>query len=656
MSRRVFHKLVSIDDVESIVLSVWRPSLEVEEVDVLDAFGRVVAEDVYARIDVPPFDRATMDGYAVVSYDVEDASEERPVKLKVIGYVGAGDEPKVEVVPGTCVEVATGAPIPRGADAVVPVEYCRRVGDYIYVFKGVAPGDNIQWAGTDIMAGEVIARRGEVLTPGTLGVLSAAGVRRVRVFRRPRAILIPVGNELVEPGEELSGYRIYEVNSRVIKAMLEELGFEVKVHRVVPDDESALAKAIEEAANSFDIIVTFGGTSAGLGDLVYRVVEKLGEVLLHGINVKPGKPTLVGIVKGRLLLGLPGYPLSAAMIFARVFRDILAKAFRGARTTSKSVKAVIARDLYLDGRRTLKPVVLSSDASGRLVAYPIERGSGSISAFADADGFIEIPENTYIVRAGDEVEVKLFTEKWRVPDILAIGSNDAALEKALATLSERYGYLCKSISVGSMAGIRAAAAGICDIAGTHILDEETMEYNVPVIDKLGVKNVALVRGFARMQGIVVAKGNPKNIRSVKDFLRNDVVIVNRVKGSGTRTLLDKLLKDACKELGIEFSECVKRIRGYRTEAKTHAAVALAVKSGRADAGICIEYYARLYNLEFIPLKEEIYDFIIPLTKLSKPQVKTFLEYISSEEFRKMLEKMPGYKPLPDTGRVVKVFR
>jgi len=643
--RRIFHRLLSPEEASRIikerVKSMKKPELEV--VKLSDALGRILAEDIYARVDSPPFDRAIVDGYAVKAEDVYRADEANPVELSLIGGVEVGETPRVELRSGECVEVATGAPMPRGADAVVMIEYTKRIGDKILIYRGVHPGENVAQTGSDITAGDLILRRGRRLSSRDIAILAAVGYDQVTVYKRLRAAFFSTGNELTSPPNPLEPGKIYDVNGYVIPAMLRDLGLDVDFLGILPDRYEVMLDAIGRALDEYDLVITSGSTSAGAGDVIYRVFEELGEIIVHGLRVKPGKPTVIALSRnGKLLVGLPGFPLSCATIFIHLIKPLLNK-LTGAREEPRylKVKARLPMRIETGGGKTWYIPVQLVDSPSGLTAYPILRGSGSASTLAESDGFIAVSEDTVFVDEGEEVEVSLF-EDLKIPSISIIGSHCPGIDLIL-NLGEIYG--AKVINVGSLSGWRALKLGTADISGTHLLDEKTMRYNLHMPDKLGLGGeVEIYGGYIREIGFMVARGNPKGIKGFEDLLREDVVFINRVKGSGIRTLIDIELR----RMGVTDPE--KRIRGYVYEAKTHTAVASAVRDGRADVGIGIGYVAELYGLDFIPIREERFDFAVRRDRLYKPAVRRFLEILGSRMFAEELDKLPHYRVHKQTGR------
>lgn len=607
--RIIFHNLVTLEQAIERLLKFAKP-LGSEEVDITEAYGRVLATDIVAPVDVPPFDRSTVDGYAVIAESTYGASELTPVELELVGRVEAGEWPSVEVHMGEAVEIATGAPLPRGANAVVMVEYSQERDGKVRVFRSVAPGENVMSAGSDISAGEVVLKKCTRLTAREIGVLAALGIRRVSVVKKPRVSIISTGNELIPPGATLSFGKLYDVNSYSLAAAVREAGGIPILHGIVKDDEKEYRTTLQKALLTSDVVLISGGTSAGVADLTYRVLGELGEVLFHGIMVKPGKPTLAAVVNDKVVVGLPGYPSSALMIFHIIVRPYLLQLQCLEPESAMVVRAKLAYSIEgAKGRRALYPVVLVM-RDNEYRAYPLYAESGAISVLARSDGYITVPENVEFLQEGEEVEVYLF-ERYKPAELYFIGSHDPLLDSILAK------HNVKAVYVGSMGGLMALKRGEADIAGCHIYDPETGVYNIPFVKKLGIRNVAVVGLFEREQGLILQKGNPKNVRGIEDFIRPDIVIVNRPRGTGTRALLDALLDSLAKKLNMPLEELTKKIKGYTYEVKTHTAVAAAVAQGRADVGIGVRFAAELYGLEFMPLGWEQYDLVVKRDVLDK---------------------------------------
>ncbi len=638
--RKIFHELPTLHEALGRVLENISP-LGIEEVSLEDARGRVLASDVYAEINSPPFDRSLVDGYAVRAEDTYQADEDNPVGLRLVGEVEVGERPRVSIGEGECAEISTGAPIPRGANAVVMVEYTSQSGDRVKIFRAVRPGENIAQAGSDVSAGDLVLRRGRILTSREIAALAALGCFKVKVYRKPRIAVFSIGRELVRPGQPLKLGTIYDVNGYSIPGMLAELGLSVEFKGILPDDEEVILEEVGKALQENDVVITSGGTSAGLGDLTYKAFERLGRLIVHGIRVKPGKPTIIAVTPdGKLLVGLPGFPLSAMMLFISLVKPILMRLMGADFQEPDAIQAEAAFRLNLGGRTHLIPVHLVAAPKG-LRAYPVLGDSGSTSALLDADGFVEIPGEKQFLDEGEIIEVRLL-RRFRPASAVVIGSHCPALD----LLIDAAGLMnVKLINVGSLGGWLALKRGEADIAGTHLLDEGTMTYNVHMPRRLGLEDdVEIYGGYVREIGFITAPKNPKNIKGFEDLLRPDVTFVNRVPGSGIRTFTDLQLK----RLGVINPE--KSIMGYTYQMKTHTGVAAAIAQGRADVGIAVGYVAKIYGLEFIHLADERFDLAVRRDRLYKDSIKAILEALRSRGFAEKLSRLPHYRITEDTGR------
>jgi putative molybdopterin biosynthesis protein len=658
MSQKVFRELVSVEDAEEALRKHFDPKpLGTEEIDINFVVGRVLGEDVTSEVDVPPFDRASMDGYAIQAEASFGAEEDKPARLNIVGRIMAGDASDLAIQKREAVEISTGAPIPKGANAVVMVEFTS-IRDGLRVYKSVAPGENIMASGADIMAGELVLRTGQMLTPRETGVLAAIGRRYVRVFRKPAVAILSTGNEIAEPGSPLDFGKIYDINGRTLADMVTENGGIPKFIGILGDRKDEIQQRVNEALSSSDMILTSGGTSAGIGDLLYKVIDDLGPpgMLVHGIAVKPGKPAIIGVAQGRPIFGLPGYPTSALMIFKILVQPVLREmAGLPIKTDSRIMKATAGEKILSSGgRREFMPVNLVKSEPGYSI-YPVPGGSGAITTLAEADGFVEIPERSLYIDEGETVEVELFGQELKPADLMIIGSNCVGIDIILSMMRERHlNYRSKIISTGSSGGLVAIRRGEADVAGTHLLDVKSGVYNIPFLQQFQIADISiLVRGYDREQGLIVAKDNPKEIHEFEDMIRPDVSIVNRNPGSGTRILLDMKLAALARNNDTTFDVTVKGIQGYSYESKSHSAVAVAVLQGKADVGLAIRAVAETYGLGFLPVANEQYDFLIRKNRFKKPSVQSFLEVLRSEEFSKELpRKAVGLHPSKDTGKIL----
>jgi putative molybdopterin biosynthesis protein len=656
--------------------------LEAETVPLTEALGRVLAADVVAALDVPSFDRSNVDGFAVQAADTFGASEDRPRTLRLKAEtLATGIEPREGVRPGTATAIATGAMLPRGADAVVMIEHTdlrkdeggrmkdesRQKDDspfilhpssFILVSRPVAPGANLTFAGTDIGQGEVVLRRGERLTSRETGVIAALGLDRVSVVRRPRVAILSTGDELLPPGAPMRPGMVHDSNSTVLADAVRELGGEPVPLGIEPDDDRRLDEALAGAL-AHDAILLSGGTSKGAGDLSYRAVARLGKpgIVAHGVALKPGKPLCLAVVHppGRRpvpVAVLPGFPTSAIFTFHEFVAPVL-RCLAGQRVQATAtvparlpmrVSSERGRTEYLlvglvqaaeisDPIRPIGPIRPMESPTPELVAYPMGKGSGSVTAFSRADGFIIIPRQREYVERDSIAQVHLLAAEVLPADLVVIGSHCTGLDYLLGLLQER-GLTSKVMAVGSTGGLEAAKRGECDLAGVHLLDPATDNYNRPFLTDA----LDLIPGYGRIQGIVFRKGDQRfegktPVQAVACALADpECVLVNRNRGSGTRLLIDQLLGEA-------------RPAGYLAEPRSHNAVAAAVVQGRADWGVAIETVARSAGLGFLPLRVEQYDFIVPRARRKRPAVEAFVALLAETSTRNGLAEM-GFTTSP----------
>ncbi|MFV2014240.1 MAG: molybdopterin biosynthesis protein, partial [Candidatus Heimdallarchaeota archaeon] len=561
MSRKIFRELVSVEKAREIFYKYAQISPnKTIKLPLIDSLGYVLADDVFSQINVPPFDRSAMDGFAMLANDTLGSTENSAINLKVIGELKAGYVFEGVIQTGECVEISTGAPLPVGADSVVMVEYTERRGDRVEIFKVAAPGQNIMSAGADIQEGELILRKGSQLTSRELAVLGAIGVAEVEVIKKPSVGIFSSGDEVISADEELQPGKLYDINSIAISAGIIENGGQPTFLGIIEDEYSSLEKRLSENLRLFDLLIISGGTSAGMGDMLFEVVDNLGEpgLLVHGIKVKPGKPTILAVCNGKAVIGLPGYPASALSIF-QLFVVPYVRLLSGlAPTEAKTkIRAKIKQRLRsVMGRHEFKPMNLIRSDEGWL-AFPVPGGSGAITSIALADGFVEIGENESFILPDTEVEINLFSENIKPTDIQIIGSHCSVLAKIIQLYSQKHpNYNIRSIGVGSSGGIAAIRRGEAHIAGIHLLTEKG--YNQ--LDEIQADGT-IVPGYNRMQGMIVKKGNPKEINQIRDLERSDISFINRNPGSGTRVLFDSLLD----EEGINPDH----INGYSQYTKSH---------------------------------------------------------------------------------------
>jgi putative molybdopterin biosynthesis protein len=607
--------------------------LPAEEVALADALGRVVAVDVVAPRDVPGFDRANVDGFAVRAEDTFGANDDQPRRLRLNAEVLAtGVESRQTVTPGTATAIATGAIVPRGANGVVMIEYTDVAADQLTLRRPVAPGANITFAGTDMGRGEAVLPRGVLLTSRETGVLAALGLARVAVVRRPRVAVISTGDEIIPPGALMRPGLVYDSNATVLADAVRELGGEPVSFGVVPDDRSRLETTLRRAL-ACDVVLLSGGTSKGPGDLSYRVVGALGEpgILAHGVALKPGKPLCLAAVRHESrtvpVAVLPGFPTSAIFTFHEFIAPVIRRLAGRPEDRETLLSARLPMRVNSERGRTEYLLVGLVAADDGLAAYPMGKGSGSVTTFSRADGFVVIPRQREYLEAGDVVDVHLLGRGLRPADLVVIGSHCVGLDYLLGRLQEQ-GIRSKFLAVGSTGGLTAARRGECDLAGIHLLDPKTNMYNRPYLGD----DLLLIPGYGRLQGVVYRKGDPRfEVRSLAEAVAAAIadpecVLVNRNRGSGTRVLIDRLLAE-------------QRPPGYLTEARSHNAVAAAVAQGRADWGVAIANVARDAGLGIVPLRDEQYDFVVPKGRWERAGVRAFRELLEREETRATLSAM-----------------
>ena len=638
MKQQQFLNLATAEEAEERFWEAVQPQPLGEELVMLeDAHGRILACDIVARHNVPYFDRSNFDGFALRAEDTFGAQETAPVLLTLNPEILAcGVVPQEDVAPGTATTISTGGVLPRGADGVVmientfPFKNAEPAENMIQVLKPIVPNTGVSLAGSDIGAGEVVLRIGELLGYRETGTLAALGEANVSVWRRPKVAVISTGDELIAPGEQMEMGKVYDSNSTVIAHAVEELGCEAVRFGIVPDDEAQLETVLRKAL-ALDFVLLSGGTSKGEGDLNYRVFEKFRNpgVLVHGVSLKPGKPLCLAVLDGIPAAILPGFPTSSTFTFSKFIAPVLRKLAGLTPERSAHVQANVPLRLNSDkGRTEFNLVHLVRNEDG-FSAYSTGKGSGSITGFARADGFMEIPRTTEMLEAGEDTTIHLLGESTRPSDLMIIGSHCVGLDFLLGEMQKR-GVSCKFLAVGSMGGILAAQRGECDLAGTHLLDEASNQYNSHLL----TEELALIKGYRRSQGLLFRKDDSRfalvkqNIQeTIRQLMENqNVRMINRNLGSGTRVLLDRLLAG-------------QRPSGFFQEAKSHNSVAAAITHKRADWGIAIRSVAEDSGLDFFPMQDEEYDFIIPNKRLKRQEVRQFINLLQEANIQTQLNKL-----------------
>ncbi|MBM4000353.1 MAG: molybdopterin biosynthesis protein [Planctomycetes bacterium] len=609
------------------------------------ALGRVLSRDIRSPVDVPMFDRSNFDGFALRAADTVDADEEHPRGVRLVGPpLTPGIAPTRAVGVGESIPVATGAMIPRGADAVLMVEFSDAVADRLAVRRAVPPGFGITYTGTDIAADEVVLRRGERLTSRETGVAAAVGIAHVWVFRTPRVAILSTGDELVEPGAPIRPGLIYDSNQRVLADAVREVGCEPSELGIRPDRFDELAAAVDQALDDHDAVLLSGGTSKSDGDVSYRVAGRFRDpgIVAHGVALKPGKPICLAVSRGKPVVVLPGFPTSAIFTFHEFVAPALRRMAGLGPAMRETVRARLAAKINSEIGRTeyvlvgliersrgdscsaKRDTTGGKDAHPRWAAYPMGKGSGSVTAFGRADGFVTIARQVEIVDAGEQVDVQLLGCGLVPADLVVIGSHCLGLDWLLGALQGR-GWRTKLLNVGSMGGLDAVRRGECDLAAIHLFDAESGSYNVPFL----AEGLECIPGYGRVQGIVFRPGDARfegrTVEQAMERAKTDpaCVMVNRNAGSGTRILIDRLLAGA-------------RPNGYAIGSRSHNAVAASVDQQRADWGVAIEGAARRRGLGFVPIAEERYDFIVPRARLDRPPVRDFIALLREDATRAQL--------------------
>ena len=604
-----------------------------ETIPVFEACGRVTAKAVYASICAPHYAASAMDGVAVRAKDTFGATETTPITLKTEQYT----------------VLDTGDPVPDGCDAVIMVEDIVKNEDgSITIHEAAAPWQHIRQIGEDICAGEMILPSFVTVSPSAIGAMIAGGVLELEVIRKPLVGIIPTGDEIVSPCTDPKPGDILEFNGSIFSAMVRQWGAEAKIYPIVPDKFEKIRDMVEKASKECDMVLLNAGSSAGREDYSAKVIRELGEVLYHGIAMKPGKPAILGCKGNVPILGVPGYPVSGIIVIEELLKPLVVQWLKAPSGKKQYVQAVLTRPV-VSGLKYQEFVRVRMGYVGeKLMASPLNRGSGVVSSFMKADGILEIPQGVEGYEAGAEVNIRLLCEPEKLSNTLVvIGSHDPLLDELGDFMHiANNDVFMSSAHVGSMGGVMAVRRGEAHAAGCHLLDTETGKYNVSFVKKYFPKGgVKLVRCVGRQQGLMVAAGNPLGIEKFADIAKENLRYVNRQKGSGTRILTDFL----CKQDKIDTDT----IYGYDREELTHNSVAVQIASGSADAGMGIYSAARLYGLDFIPICVEEYDLLIPDKCWDTPQVQQMLAALKSREFQEKLLAMGGYT-LDRPGEVIVV--
>ena len=631
-------------------VDLWKP-LGPEDIPLDQALGRISAEPIWAQISSPHYHAAAMDGYALQAVETEDASDRNPVEL-IVG-------PQAQYVD-------TGDPLPEWADSVIPIEDLEVLSDTpkpqeksIRLMAPISPWSNVRLLGEDMVATELVIPSGHELRPVDLGAIAASGCDHVQVWRKPRVAIIPTGTELRAMGKPVKAGEIIEFNSLVLASQVESWGGLPDRLPIVQDELERIMDAAANAAISSDLVLIIAGSSAGTEDFTADVVEALGTLLVHGIAVRPGHPVILGMIeksskggsprveKSIPIIGVPGYPVSATLTGEIFVKPLLGRWLSKQEIQPEILTAKLARKVHSRAGDLEYLRVTVGQVGERWIASPLSRGAGVITSLVRADGIVEIPAGVQGIQAGEIVPVRLYRSRQELErTILALGSHDLTLDLLAQFLSLR-GSRLSSGNLGSLGGLIALQRGEAHLAGSHLLDPETGEFNLPYIERyLPDVPVVVVRLVGREQGLILAPGNPKSITGLEDIARADLAYVNRQRGAGTRILLDYQLE----KLGVEPAS----VRGYQHEEYTHLAVAAAVASGRADCGLAIHAAAAALKLDFLPLYQERYDLIIPKEHHESARLMPLLQLLGNPEFQETVASLPGYST-DSMGEIIAVI-
>lgn len=636
--RQTYRNLKPLREAQDLFFSRFADSrMATETIPVRQALSRLLVEPVKAVRSVPAYNAAAVDGMAVRASDTFSAFPETPV------FLSTGSE---------AIQVDTGDPLPNGTDAVVMIEKVEVSGDSCEIRESVYPWQNVRKTGEDIVKGEILLPAHHRIRSYDQGALLAAGIMSIRVLRKPRVLIIPSGDEIIRPEEAADPVKpgvILEINGQVLSSMVAECGAESVLMEVVPDDPEKIRHAIRSGLeDGYDLILTIAGSSAGTEDFTPSVLSELGELLVHGITVMPGKPTLLAAAGGKPVVGIPGYPVSAVVSFREFVRPLLFQMQGMNAPESETVEAVLGRKLPSKPGLEEHVRVILGIVNDRAVAIPLSGGAGMMTSLVRADGILRIPPEVSGYSENEKATVELLTPKRQLQNrLLVIGSHDLTIDLLASAVKKRSAgeITISSSNIGSMGGIIAIEKGIAHLAGSHLLDTETGDYNRYYIKRLITRTpVILLTLVHRWQGFMIPRGNPKNVRGIEDLTRSDIGFINRQAGSGTRILLDYEMQKA----GIDPGA----IPGYRSEEYNHMSVAMAVASARADVGLGILASAKALDLDFIPVARERYDLVIPEEFLHDGRMELLLEIIRSRQFMDQVLALGGYE-IEETGTIKK---
>ncbi|WP_130807789.1 molybdopterin biosynthesis protein [Senegalia massiliensis] len=627
MKRNTYIDNIAVEEAKIKYYKKLNIKFECEEIDVVDSVDRVTYEPIYAKYSSPNYNAAAMDGIAVKSGDTIEATEISPIVL---------EENK------DFLYINTGNIIKEPYDSVIMIEDVIELKDCkVKILKSAYPWQHIRQIGEDIVATEMIIPSKHKIRPLDLGALLSGGIEKIKVYKKPKVGIIPTGTEIIENITDLKEGKIIDSNSRVFKSEIEKLGAIPNRYSPVKDDYNLLKKAVLKGIEENDILLINAGSSAGSKDYTVNLIEELGQLIVHGIAMKPGKPTILGIINKKPVIGIPGYPVSSYLVFDKFVKPLIKYFFGEYEVKRDIISAKISKRIVSSFKNEELVRVTLGFVGDKLIATPLSSNAGATMSLVKADGVAIIPRNIEGVEAGDEIEVELYKPLNRIENtMVSIGSHDLIMDILGDMIRLTSGH------VGSMGGILSIKRGECHISPIHLLDENTGEYNISYVKKyFKDEKMALIKGVKREQGFIVQKGNPKNIKDFNDLKRKDISYINRQRGAGTRVLFDYNLK-----LNNIKPEDIK---GYKRELNTHMAVATGIKTGGADVGIGIYSAAKALELDFIKVTDEDYDFLVREKDLENVIIKKFIDTLKSEEFKQRVENLGGYS-LENSGELVMI--
>jgi len=641
--RNIYLKMKSLTEAKAVLGTGFHlPDMPEESINVVDAVGRILSRPVTAALSSPHFHSAAMDGIAVYAERTFGASESNPMEL---------------IVGETAFYINTGHVIPEGCNAVIMIEHVNAIDEKRIIIEAPAfPWQHVRKMGEDIVATELLFPQNHCVTPYCVGALLSGGVFSVHVIQKPKVLIIPTGSELIDWQSEefkeqgvngLKAGQVLESNAYVLGKLVESCGGEFIRNPLLKDDQTVISQTVADAVqNDFNIIIMVGGSSAGSEDYSKDVIRAQGDVLVHGVTIMPGKPVIIGSIKGKPVFGIPGYPVSAIVAFEQFVRPLICRLLKQTEPNRPTVQVEPIRKIpsKLGVEEFLR--VKLGQVDDRIVAIPMQRGAGCITSITEADGIIRIPNHVEGLNENQPVTAELLRPVSSIQNtLIMIGSHDNTIDVLADQIKSSHpGFTLSSSHVGSLGGLMAIKRGACHLAGSHLLDESDGSYNISYIKKhLPDIPVKLVHLVMRDQGLIIQPGNPKQINGIEDLCRNDVFFINRQAGSGTRILLDY----KCAELGIDPSA----IQGYTDEEFTHMSVAVAVLNGSVDAGLGIYAAAKALQLDFMPVVTEQYDLIIPEKHFESESIQALIQTIQTKEFKKRVEDLGGYNTAR-TGEII----